>query len=54
MMAKYIPCMTCIVTGGVPQCTMYAPGSLRDELEARSCRPGLIIRYATFAGMRAA
>jgi hypothetical protein len=33
MIARYIPCMMCISTGGVPQCTMNAPGSPRHELE---------------------
>ena len=52
MIAKYIPCMTCMVTGGVPQCTMYAPGS-RAVNSKLTVSPVLIVRYAMFAGMRA-
>ena len=52
MIAKYIPCIMCIVIGGVPQCTRYAPGSLaRNSNSIVSF--GTSIRYATFAGMRA-
>ena len=44
MMGRYIPCMMCMVTGGVPQCTMNAPASRAVKLNCTES-PGRIMRF---------
>ena len=53
MIGRYIPCMMCMSTGGVPQWTMKTPGSFAVNSNRCSWRGG-IMANALSIGIRAA